>query len=305
MGLDIIGVRFAPHGVGKAMDNYTQERRRLRIDTVLGQDHVLLVSLKGHDSISGYFTYDLELASTDHVIQPDDLLGTLATFQLDASSDLNQTVNGIVSRFASVGRDVRGFSLYRIRIVPSLWLLTRTSDCRVFQNKTVREIVDTVLADYGIQNRECSRKDMNGNDLPVRVRREVPARRLQRHRRLQHQHPDPHAHPGERRQGHRVLHPARRLRPDARRRRLPGLPQDQGGVRPGQGRADAEAARGRASTGRRWRRAGREVGRESTLATVQQFLGIPIDHFAEVNLLGFYDIARSSSRSQVCLNARR
>ncbi|MBV9026894.1 MAG: LCP family protein [Streptomycetaceae bacterium] len=45
----------------------------------------------------------------------------------------------------------------------------------------------------------------------------------------------------------------------------------------------------------------REYGREATLATVQNLLGVPIDHFAEVNLLGFYDIAQVLQPIQVCL----
>jgi len=45
----------------------------------------------------------------------------------------------------------------------------------------------------------------------------------------------------------------------------------------------------------------REYGREATLATVQNLLGVPIDHFAEVNLLGFYDIAQVLEPVQVCL----
>ncbi len=45
----------------------------------------------------------------------------------------------------------------------------------------------------------------------------------------------------------------------------------------------------------------REAGRQATLATVQQFLGVPIDHFAEVNLLGFYDIAKVLEPIEVCL----
>ncbi|MFC3586864.1 LCP family protein, partial [Streptantibioticus rubrisoli] len=45
----------------------------------------------------------------------------------------------------------------------------------------------------------------------------------------------------------------------------------------------------------------REAGREATLATVQNFLGVPIDHFAEVNLLGFYDIAKVLQPIRVCL----
>ncbi len=48
-------------------------------------------------------------------------------------------------------------------------------------------------------------------------------------------------------------------------------------------------------------RQSREAGREATLVTVQRFLGVPIDHFAEVNLLGFYDIAKVLQPIQVCL----
>jgi len=46
----------------------------------------------------------------------------------------------------------------------------------------------------------------------------------------------------------------------------------------------------------------RDAGRASTIATVSQFLDVPIDHFAEVNLLGFYDLANALGGVQVCLN---
>ncbi|MER7706615.1 LCP family protein [Kitasatospora sp. NPDC097605] len=49
-------------------------------------------------------------------------------------------------------------------------------------------------------------------------------------------------------------------------------------------------------------RQSREAGRSATLQTVQAFLDIPIDHFAEVNLIGFYDIAKAVEPIQVCLN---
>ena len=135
------------------MDAYTQDRRLLRIDTVLGQDHVLLVSVHGRDSISSYFSYDLELASTDASIEPDDLLGTTATIWLNDGAGLSLPVNGMISRFAKVQRAAREMSIYRVRLVPSLWLLTRTSDCRIFQDKTVPQIVDIVLGDYGISHK--------------------------------------------------------------------------------------------------------------------------------------------------------
>jgi LCP family protein required for cell wall assembly len=46
----------------------------------------------------------------------------------------------------------------------------------------------------------------------------------------------------------------------------------------------------------------RDAGRAATIATITALLGIPIDHFAEVNLVGFYDIATALGGIQVCLN---
>ncbi|MFI9159762.1 LCP family protein [Kitasatospora aureofaciens] len=49
-------------------------------------------------------------------------------------------------------------------------------------------------------------------------------------------------------------------------------------------------------------RQSREAGRSATIQTVQSFLDVPVDHFAEVNLIGFYDIAKAVEPIQVCLN---
>ncbi|MBO1417997.1 LCP family protein [Streptomyces sp. FH025] len=49
-------------------------------------------------------------------------------------------------------------------------------------------------------------------------------------------------------------------------------------------------------------RQSREAGRSATIQTVQSLLDVPIDHFAEVNLIGFYDIAKAVEPIQVCLN---
>jgi LCP family protein required for cell wall assembly len=45
----------------------------------------------------------------------------------------------------------------------------------------------------------------------------------------------------------------------------------------------------------------RETGRAATIATIHNLLGVPIDHFAEVNLVGFYDLATALGGVQVCL----
>jgi LCP family protein required for cell wall assembly len=46
---------------------------------------------------------------------------------------------------------------------------------------------------------------------------------------------------------------------------------------------------------------GREAGRKATIATVRTLTGVPIDHFAEINLAGFYDLATALGGVEVCL----
>ncbi|MFD6889517.1 LCP family protein [Streptomyces sp. NPDC059957] len=53
---------------------------------------------------------------------------------------------------------------------------------------------------------------------------------------------------------------------------------------------------------RQLEREGREAGRKAELETVRTFLGVPIDHFAELNLAGFYHLADALGGVPVCLN---
>ncbi|MBY4131536.1 LCP family protein [Rhodococcus fascians] len=72
----------------------------------------------------------------------------------------------------------------------------------------------------------------------------------------------------------------------------------------GLAKADADSQLlddGITNSAERERRA-REAGRRSTLTAVRDLLDVPIDHFAEVNLLGFYDVATAVGPIKVCLN---
>ncbi|WP_405979150.1 LCP family protein [Streptomyces sp. NBC_00158] len=52
---------------------------------------------------------------------------------------------------------------------------------------------------------------------------------------------------------------------------------------------------------RRLEREGREAGRRAQIETVRGFLGVPVDHFAELNLAGFYHLADTLGGVPVCL----
>jgi len=45
-------------------------------------------------------------------------------------------ISGVVRSLSSASVDVRGFREYRAEIVPWLWFLSCTTDCRIFQNLT-------------------------------------------------------------------------------------------------------------------------------------------------------------------------
>ncbi len=47
---------------------------------------------------------------------------------------------------------------------------------------------------------------------------------------------------------------------------------------------------------------GNEAGRAAAVATVEQLTGVHIDHFAELNLDGFYELAKVLGGVEVCLN---
>ncbi|WP_043229243.1 phage late control D family protein, partial [Burkholderia glumae] len=56
-------------------------------------------------------------------------------------------ITGLVTKSEFVRREGR-FNVYRVTLKPWLWLATLTTDYRIFQDKTVIEILDTILGEY-------------------------------------------------------------------------------------------------------------------------------------------------------------
>src|SRR6516164_6269897 len=68
----------------------------------------------------------------------------------------------------------------------------------------------------------------------------------------------------------------------------------------GSRQSDPASADGQDSTAKE--QAAREAGRKAEISTVRRLLQIPIDHFIEVSLVGFFQIARVVQPLTVCLN---
>lgn len=122
-------------------------KRRVTIQTPLG-DQLKFRQLQGSEEISQLFTLDVDLLSESKSIDPKALLGKNATIVVETEGGGTRYIDGIVTRFGMQGQDHRMYS-YRARLSPWLWLATRKTDFKVFQNKTVPEIIEEVLGKYG------------------------------------------------------------------------------------------------------------------------------------------------------------
>jgi type VI secretion system secreted protein VgrG len=117
-----------------------------------GKRQMRVVDFSAREEISTPFEVDLTLATRDdeEEVTFDDVVGEVGLLTIfGLTTDSERHFHGIVSRFWQTGSTGR-FFLYKATLVPSLWLLSLAQDCRIFQEKEVKEIIEDVLTDAGI-----------------------------------------------------------------------------------------------------------------------------------------------------------
>jgi type VI secretion system secreted protein VgrG len=141
------------------MNLYTQAARPLSVVTPLGQDALLLEELQGTEAVSELFHFRLDLLAAAGTPVPfDKVLVQRVTALLAMPDGSRRYVNGIVNRFTEgptvPGARGRGsFTRYRAEVVPQLWLLTKRVRSRIFQQKSVPDILKEVLAGLDVDFR--------------------------------------------------------------------------------------------------------------------------------------------------------
>lgn len=133
---------------------FTQDNRNLRIKTSLGSDVLVLRELKGSEGISQLYQFELDLLSEDGAIKPQDIVGDNVSITLESENDTPRLFNGYVKRFQYAGLEKRGYYHYKAEIVPWFWFLDKTSDCKVFQNLSIQEIVESIFTEAGFTDFE-------------------------------------------------------------------------------------------------------------------------------------------------------
>jgi type VI secretion system secreted protein VgrG len=131
----------------------TQATRLAKISSPLGADVLLLKHLTGADEMGRPFEFQLELTSLDGAIDLNRLLGKPMSVSLQLPDGSDRYFHGIVAS-CSQGVNRGQFASYQAILRPWLWLLTRTSDCRIFQNLTIPQIIKQVFRDLGFSDFE-------------------------------------------------------------------------------------------------------------------------------------------------------
>ncbi len=148
----------------------TQTTREIAIKTPLGEDALLLRSFAGTETLSRLFQFDLELASENPSISYDDIVGKSVTLSMTLADGTERHWNGWVSRFVQMQRDQKA-AAYRATMVPWLWFLGQTTDCRIFQNKTLPELLKQIFKENGYTDFELRLKgDFAPRDYCVQYR---------------------------------------------------------------------------------------------------------------------------------------
>jgi type VI secretion system secreted protein VgrG len=133
---------------------FARDSRALAVETALG-DALQIRSLSGEEAVSRLFRFELELVAKDASVDFKGVIGKGATVRLRLADDGARYFNGIISRIAQMPAEA-GLAQFRAELVPWTWLLSRTTDCRIFQNLTVPAIVEKIFRDQGLthfQNR--------------------------------------------------------------------------------------------------------------------------------------------------------
>jgi type VI secretion system secreted protein VgrG len=133
----------------------------MQIVTPLGSD-LLFHRMIAREELGRLSEFEIDLLSPRNDIAANEILGKNVTVKLELPTEGYRHFNGFVTRFSQ--GVMRGrYNVYHASVRPWLWFLTRTADCRIFQKKSIPDIVEEVFEDHGIADYEL---DLKGQYSP-------------------------------------------------------------------------------------------------------------------------------------------
>lgn len=124
------------------------DRRRLyRLQGAASFEHLHVERWCGSAALSSCYEYHIDTLAADAALPLDAFLGKPVSLLTTLADGATCSRSGLVREAACLGSD-GSMTRYRLTLVPWLWVLGEGRRSRVFQEKTVLDIVEDVLADY-------------------------------------------------------------------------------------------------------------------------------------------------------------
>jgi len=133
--------------ITSALAQFSSESRlySLTIDDAAAE--LLVEAFAADDAVQGIGGRDVIAVSTDAHIPLEPLLGQHAALEVSLADGSRTSFAGNITEIAMLGSE-GGFARYRLRIAPWLWRLSQVRNCRVWEDTTVIDIVDSVFESY-------------------------------------------------------------------------------------------------------------------------------------------------------------
>ncbi|MBV8101762.1 MAG: type VI secretion system tip protein VgrG [Verrucomicrobia bacterium] len=130
----------------------SQKNRLLQVTTPLGEDALVVTGFRGTETISRPFSFELDLVGENSTtVDFNRLIGNPITLAVTTPGNGGSTewryVNGICASFSEGDRNLE-FTSYFAQVVPKIWLLTHVAQSRIFQQKSVPDILKQVFQGY-------------------------------------------------------------------------------------------------------------------------------------------------------------
>jgi type VI secretion system secreted protein VgrG len=128
-------------------------QRLIRVKSSLGDNKFYLHEMQLTETVGQPFTIDLTVDSDDFDINFKDILGEHLSLELDIGQNEYRYFDGMVTTFTYAGL-TNNRATYRVVLRPWLWLLSRRAQCKIFQGKTVPDIVKDIFRAAGFDDFE-------------------------------------------------------------------------------------------------------------------------------------------------------
>ncbi|MTV40019.1 type VI secretion system Vgr family protein [Duganella radicis] len=113
----------------------------------LGAGGLLVEAFAAEDSVQGVGARDVIVLSTNASVPLAPLLGRTAALEVSLADGSRTQFRGEITQAAMLGSE-GGLARFRLRLTPWLWRLSQVRNSRVWQDKTVIEIIDEVFEGY-------------------------------------------------------------------------------------------------------------------------------------------------------------